>query len=84
MLYNDDNLPYGYRVSKQIGKYKLLKNDKIAGFDLFYDNYDDVKELDKMNYAEKDASILNTAYIEHPVKGVEKTIRNSIHWTVIR
>lgn len=72
LIYNDENLPYGYKIKSVNDKYILYENDNTVGFDLWYDSYENIDKLENLNYAERDALLLKTALIDKDVIGIEK------------
>lgn len=74
----DDNYvpPYGYTLIKKTDNYSIYKNNNNAGFDLWYTNIIDKQVYDKMNIAQKDASLLQAAAVDQNVIRSDGNIPN--------
>lgn len=68
---------YGYKLTKQTNNYCIYENPYNIGIDLWYDNTINKQKYNKMNIAEKDAMLLQTAVIEQSIHGLNsKSIDN--------
>ncbi|WP_274228595.1 GtrA family protein [Clostridium sp. 'White wine YQ'] len=68
---NDPYVPaYGYVLKKETDKYKVYESTNNVGFDLWYTNTVDVQSNNKMNFAEKDALLLQEAVVDKSVPGL--------------
>lgn len=73
LVYNNEEVPYGYKIKSVNDKYKLYENDNTVGFDLWYDSYENIDNLEHLNYADRDAAVLNTALIDKEMNGIKKS-----------
>lgn len=73
LLYNNEEAPYGYKLKSVNDKYTLYENDNTVGFDLWYDSYENIDNLEHLNYAERDVALLNTAFIDKEISGIKKS-----------
>lgn len=68
----DGFAPYGYKKSRVTAHYTVYEADHRAGLALWYTSAVNEKTLDRMNPAERDAAMLQTAGVESPVSGLAK------------
>ncbi|WP_346939584.1 GtrA family protein [uncultured Clostridium sp.] len=71
--YDNKQIPYGYKMKSVNDKYILCENNNTVGFDLWYDSYENIDKLEYLNYAQRDAVLLNTALVDKEIQGVKKS-----------
>ncbi|MEQ8155605.1 MAG: GtrA family protein [Clostridiaceae bacterium] len=68
---NDPYVPaYGYVLKKETDKHKVYESTNNVGFDLWYTNTADAQSYNKMNFAEKDAMLLQAAMVDKNIPGL--------------
>lgn len=67
------NIPYCYKLHSQTKNYKIYESQQNVSFDLWYSTYTDLPTYNKMNTAEKDAMLLQTAVLDSPIAGMSTT-----------
>lgn len=68
---NDTNIrPYGYTLKDKTKNYSIYENQNSTGIDLWYTSTTNRQTYDSMNYAEKDAMLLQTAMVDKNISGL--------------
>ncbi|MDR1563477.1 MAG: YfhO family protein [Oscillospiraceae bacterium] len=62
---NGDEIPFGYKdISPESGSVKIYENTLNTGFDMWYERFIAQAELEKLDYAQRDAVLLQAAVVE--------------------
>ncbi|NMM62782.1 YfhO family protein [Clostridium sp. P21] len=71
-------IPYDYLLVKQTDNYNVYKNKYNVGFDLWYSSTMDKNTYDKMNIAQKDSMLLQTAVVDKNVLGLNNSSLDNV------
>lgn len=81
--------PYGYTLKGQTKNFFIYENQHNIGFDLWYTSITNKQAYDKMNYAQRDAMLLQTAMVDKNIEGLSsykpanKTTELKLDWSGI-
>ncbi|GAE03555.1 GtrA-like protein [Clostridium botulinum B str. Osaka05] len=65
---------YGYTLNNETNNYIIYKNRYNVGFDLWYSNTITIKDYNKMNIAQKDSILLQTAMVDENLPELPRSV----------